>query len=124
MPAPPCHQPGDIVVGNVGDQLVLAEKLDRIAQLPFGVAGSRMVLSDFLPVTPSHVIEPQRRARGLGLRNGLLRLLALGALYRFGFTPGRGFGAAVKAMTVDSELEVEERRARLAVEGHGSSLRV
>jgi hypothetical protein len=31
MTAPPCYELGDIIVGDVSDQLVLAEKLNQIA---------------------------------------------------------------------------------------------
>jgi hypothetical protein len=77
-----------------------------------------------LPESASDIVEAQRRARGLGLGNVLLGLLALAALYRLRVPPGRGFGWSVKAMTSDAEFEVEERRTRLAVNGHGESFRV
>jgi hypothetical protein len=89
-----------------------------------GVVGARVVLSDFLPIAPGDVVEPQACARGLGLRNQLLRSLALGGFYFFGFASRRLFSRAVKPMTSEPEIEVEVWRARLAVGGHGTSLRV
>jgi hypothetical protein len=112
-----------VVVSDVGQKLVLAEKFYQERKPLPCVAAARVVLR-LRPEPTGHVIEPQRRARDLALRNDLLRLLALGGLYFFGFAPGRGFGAAVKAMTVDAEFEVPVWRARLAIDGHGTSFRV
>jgi hypothetical protein len=71
MPPPPRHELRHIVAGDLGDQLVRAEMrtLDQQRQIMLGVVGSGMVLSDLLPVTERNVVEAQRRARGLGLRN-------------------------------------------------------
>ena len=60
MSAPPCDQLGNIVVGDVGDELVLAEELDQVAELPLCVVGAGMVLADLLPVAAGDIIEAQR----------------------------------------------------------------
>src|SRR5262249_42619850 len=105
MAAPPCDQRAHVIVADGGDRLVLTEKFDQ-ERKPFpGVAAGRVVLR-FRPEPTCDVVESQRGARGLGLRNGLLRLRALDRFYFFGFAPGRGFGAAVKAMILDTEFEV------------------
>src|SRR5262249_10866936 len=85
-----------------------------------------MVLPDLLPPTLGHVVETQR---GLGRRklpDEFNRLLSLGRLYFFGFTPRRAFRRAVKPMTSHLEVEVEIRRATVSVlvDGHGTSFRV
>jgi hypothetical protein len=50
------------------------------------------MLANLAPIATGDIVEGHRRARSLGLRDVLLGLLALGALYRFGFAPGRGLG--------------------------------
>jgi hypothetical protein len=44
-----------------------------------------------------------------------LGALTLGALYRFGFAPVRGLGAAEKAMTAPLEVEAPEGPIRCAM---------
>jgi hypothetical protein len=50
------------------------------------------VLTVRFPESASDIVEPQRGARGLDLDHALLRLLAFGGFYFFGFAPGRGLG--------------------------------
>jgi hypothetical protein len=124
MAAPPCDERAHVVIGEVGDELVLAEERDEERKpLPDVVAGS--VVLCLCPESTSNVVELERRASRLDLGDVLLRPLALGALYGFGLTPDRGFGAAVKAMTPAPEVELPIRRARVFIDGHvGASLRV
>src|ERR1700739_4116479 len=125
MPAPPRHQLGDVVAGDVGEELVLAEELDQVTDLPLSVVGTGMMLPDLLPIASGDVIEPERCRCPAGLLNPLLRFLALDSLYRFRFAPGCALGRAVKAMTSDLEVVAPERRALVAADGHvGKSLRV
>src|SRR5262249_58055770 len=91
-PAPPCHKARDIIPRNLGQCLVLAKELNQPAQFPPRVARAAVMLANLVPIATSDIVEGHRRARSLGLRDVLLRLLALGALYRFGFAPGRGLG--------------------------------
>jgi hypothetical protein len=123
--APPRHQFGDVVIHDIGDQLVLAKVADQQIELVLGIGGTGVVLPHFGPVAPGDVVEAQRGARALDLPDQELRLLALGRLYLFRLAPGRAPRRAVKAMTSELEVEVEERRARVFVDGHmGESLRV
>jgi len=92
MPAPPRDQLHHVIVGDLGQQLALAEKLDQLPDLPPRIVGTGMVLPDFAPISAGHIIEPHRRACGLNLRDVLLGALALGALYRFRIPLGRGLG--------------------------------
>jgi len=78
-----------------------------------------MMLPDLGPVTRGHVLQAQRRASRLDLRDQLPGLLALAALYRFGFALGGGLRGAVKSMSCELEIELPERRARVFVDGHG-----
>src|SRR5262249_41129641 len=103
--------------------LVLAEIVQHHAE-PAPQVGAREMLPVFGPVAPGHVVEPQRRARALGLRDVLLRPLALGSLYRFGFAARGLFRRAEKDMTSDLESIWPERRRRVAADGHGESFRV
>ena len=78
-----------------------------------------MMLPDLGPPPRGHVLQAQRRARRLDLRDQSLGLLARAALYRFGVPLGRGLRGAVKSMTCELEIELPERRARVFVDGHG-----
>src|SRR6516164_8696934 len=76
MAATPCHQLGDIIIGDVGDQFVFTKKLYQIADLPFGIARTGMMLTDFLPIASGDVVELQRGCRRLGLLDVLLGALS------------------------------------------------
>src|SRR5262245_50057304 len=123
MCAPPRHHARNVVARDLGDQLVRAEMrtFNDLFQVRPGIGRSGMMLADLLPVPASHVIEPQRGARRRKLRDILLGALALGRLYFFGFAPGRGLRRPVKAMTSEPEVEVPERRAPGAIDGHGGA---
>jgi hypothetical protein len=69
------------------------------------------VLPDLKPISAGNVIQPQRCARGLCLRDYLPSFLAFLSLYGLGFTPRCGFGTAEKAMTSHLEVVPPERRA-------------
>jgi hypothetical protein len=126
VPAPPRHQPRHVVAGDLGDQLVLAKKLNQPCKLAPRIAGTMtsMMLPHLPPVAASNIVEPQRGPRGFRLHDVLLGALALDRLYFFGFPPGRGLGTPVKAITSPPKIVLPERRAGAAVEGHGTSLRV
>src|SRR5262249_33193547 len=124
MPAPPRDQLDHIVVGDLGQQLVLAKMLDQVADLPFGIVSPGVMLADFMPVATGQVVEPQRRCRGTHLGNMPLGLLAFGTYYRFRFAAGRAFRRAEKAMTSDLEVEAPVGRTRVLEDGHGESFRV
>lgn len=99
--------------------------LDQIPEHAVSISGSSGVLSDLVPVTAGHIVKAQRRTRRLGLSDCLLGLLALRALYCFGFAARCGFGTAEKAMASHLEVEPEVRRARVSIDRHaGESLRV
>src|SRR5262249_5081693 len=121
MPAPPRHQLGHVVVGDLGDKLVLAEEVNQQAKQRPRVRRPGKVLRVFLPVTPRDIVKPQRRARGFGLRNELLGALTFGPLYGLGFPPGRLLRRSEKATTSDLEIVLPERGARVASAGHGAS---
>src|SRR5262249_60380742 len=75
--ATPCHKIPHVVVGDFGDELVLAEKLDHeVEPLPCVAAASVMLTVRF-PEPASDIIEPYRRECGLDLNSSLFRLLAL-----------------------------------------------
>jgi hypothetical protein len=61
VPAPPGDQPGHIIAGDFGDQLILAEELDQLVEFAPGIAGTiaDMMLADLLLIAPGHVIESQ-----------------------------------------------------------------
>ena len=123
LAAPPCDEPGHVVAGDVGDQLVLAEELDQQPQAPH-VVPARPMLPVLGPITSGDVVEPQR-CRAPDLLNLRLGLLAFGRLYFFGFPLGRGLGRAVKAMTSELEVVLIVWRALVGEDGHaGTSLRV
>src|SRR5262245_57497462 len=126
MPASPCDQPRHVVVGDSGQQLVLAEELDQERKLMLGVVGACMVLPGLLPIPIGDVVEAQRGLRRRELAHQLDRLLTLGRLYFFGFAARRAFRRAVKPMTSHLEVEVEIRRPTVSVlvDGHGESFRV
>jgi hypothetical protein len=124
VPASPRHHARHVVIDNLGDELVLAEEVDQHAEQRPRVRRPGKVPRVLGPVASGHVVNAQRRARLLGLRDQELSPLALGRFYLLCFPPGRAFRRPVKAMTSPPEIVVPERRARLAVEGHGTSLRV
>ena len=70
MSAPPCDQLRYVVAADVGEELVLAEKVDQIADLPLGVTGTGVMLAYLLPVAPGNIIELQRRAAARACANG------------------------------------------------------
>src|SRR5215471_3680972 len=76
------------------------------------------------PIASGHVVEAQRRARVLGLRDQRLGSFALLPLYGFGFPSGGLLRRAEKATTVDLEVECVERRPLVASDRHGDSFRV
>ena len=123
MPAPPCHELRHVVVGDLGDKLVLAEKLQHQAKPAPHVRASEM-LRVLGPIAAGDVVEAQRRARVLGLCDQRLGALALGRLYFFGFAPRRFFCTSEKLTISDLEAVLPERRARVASERHGRSFRV
>jgi hypothetical protein len=126
MPASPRNQLDHVVVGDLGEQLVLAEELNQERQPMLGTVRSGVILPDLLPVALGHVVEAQRCLGRRQLRDQHPRLLTLGRLYFFGFTPRRAFRAAMKPMTSDLEVEMPVRRAAVPVfvDGHGTSFRV
>src|SRR4051812_15617238 len=110
---------GDVIVGDVRQQDVLAEKREDQFQAVFGVLTADNVLTFLRPVPASNIVEPQRRIGGAGLCEICLGLLALDTLYRFRFPPGRAFGRAVKAVTLEPKVEEEVWRMVWPVDGHG-----
>ena len=58
MPPTPCHELGHVVVSDLGNDLVLAEKFDQQREPVLGGIGTREMLPDFVPVAFGHVIEP------------------------------------------------------------------
>src|SRR5262245_26423078 len=98
MPAPPRHELGQVVVGDLGNQLVLAEELDQHADERARVWCARKVLRVLGVVAPRNIIEPERGTRGFGLLDKAPCALARLPLYRFGFALRGLFGRAVKAM--------------------------
>src|SRR3954453_5887774 len=124
MAAPPRDESGNIIVGKLGNQLVLAEELDQQPEQRPCVGRARQMLRVLRPVAPSDIVKPQRGARGLDLRDVRLGALAFLAFYCFGFAPRRLLCRAEKAMTSDLEIVLPERRARVASDRHGESFRV
>ena len=119
MSSTPRHQLGDIVAHDLGDELVLAKEAEQHFEIAFGIGGTGVVLPDLDPISASDVVQSQRGARALDLPDQRLSLLTIGRFYFVGFALGRDLGRAVKAMTSELEVEVPERRARLAEDGHG-----
>jgi hypothetical protein len=111
MPASPCDEARNVVVSDLSQQFVFAEKRDQIAELPLSTTRADMMSTNFLPVAPGDIVEAQRCRCGSDLSEMPLCLLALGAFYRFGFAPGRALGRSEKAMTSDLEVVAPERRA-------------
>src|SRR4051794_1289209 len=114
MATTPRHQFGDIVTVNLGQSLVLPKKLNQLRNLPFGVVGTGVVLTNLLPIAASHVVESQRCLRRRRLSNLAFRPIVYLALYRFRFAPSGALRRAVKAMTVDLKIVCVVRRARVA----------
>jgi hypothetical protein len=125
VPAPPRHEPRHVVARDLGQELVLAKKLNQQREPVLGAIRPGVMLPDLLPVALGHIVELERGLGRRQLRDQPLRLLALGRLYFFGFAARRAFRRAVKPMTSDLEVEVPIWRARAAIERHaGESLRV
>src|SRR5262249_32286086 len=124
MPPPPPHQPRHVVVGDLGHELVLAQVLQHEAEMHPCVRCAREVLRVLGPIPAGHVVEAQRGAGVLGLGNERPRLLALDALYGFGFAARRLLRASEKLTISDLESVLPERRARVAADGHGVTFRV
>src|SRR5262245_45339001 len=125
MPAPPRHQLGHVVACYLGQQFVFAEELDQQFESVLGANSTGMMLANLLPVAARHIVEPQRCARSFRLRHQLAGALALLSLNYFGFALVGFLGRAEKATTVDLEIVLPERGARVASDGHaGESLRV
>src|SRR5262245_35598343 len=103
MSAPPCHQLRYIVVGDVGDQRILAKEVEQIADLPFGVPRTGMMLTDLEPIAAGNSVERERGCGGTRQRHLAFSLFACVALYRFGFAFVGLFSRAVKRTTVDLE---------------------
>ena len=122
MPAPPRHELRHVVAGDLGQEPVLAEMLDQEREPVLGALRARVMLPDFVPVAPGHIVEAQRCLCRRQLGNQCPRLLALCRFYFFGFTSRRAFRRAMKPMTVELEVEMPERRARTSVDGHGRPL--
>jgi hypothetical protein len=124
MSAPPRDQLGNVVTRDLRQQSFLAEEFDQQFQPMLGAGRVGVMLPNLLPVPARNIIEPQRSARGLSLRDQPSRLLTLGGFYFFRFPPGRALCRAVKAMTAPLEIEVPEWRARIFIDGHDTSLQV
>ena len=105
VPAPPCHEARDVVVGDLGQELVLAEEVEHEAEQGPCVRRARKVLRMFRPVATGEIVEFERRAGALDLRDVLLGPLTLGRLYLFGFASRRLFRRAVKAITSPPKIE-------------------
>ena len=56
MAAAPSHKPGNVIVGDLAQQLGRAEVLDQALNITPGVSRSRVVLADLLPVAARHVV--------------------------------------------------------------------
>jgi hypothetical protein len=124
MPAPPRHEARHAVVINVGDEHGLAKKFQHDVKQRPRVCRAGEILRVLGPVAPSDIVELERRARGLGLRDQRPCSLAFDALYGFGFALLGLFCRAEKANTFDLEIVLVERRSWVASDGHGESFRV
>src|SRR5262249_1595141 len=124
--APPGHEARHVVVGNFGDELVLAEKVQHEAEVGRDVRRAGEMLRVLLPVAFGHIIELERGFGRRKLPDEFNRLLSRGRLYFCGFAAGCAFRRAVKPMTSHLEVKVEIRRATVSVfvDGHGTSFRV
>jgi hypothetical protein len=58
MPPPPCDQLGHVVAGDLGQQFVLAQKVDEQGEPVLAADRARMVLPDLGEPTVGHVVEP------------------------------------------------------------------
>src|SRR6516225_2054318 len=124
MAAPRRDELRHVVVGDLGDELILAEKVQHEAEICPRVGGACEVLRVLGPIAPGDVVELERRARVLGLRDQRPRALALDRLYFLGFALVRLLCTSEKLTTSDLESILPERRARVATDGHGRSFRV
>src|SRR5215813_10026672 len=80
MSTPPRDQSSNVIAGDLSQKLVLAEELDHQRESSLGVDSARPVLPVLLPEPASHVVEPQRGARLLGLCDQRLGARVPGAL--------------------------------------------
>src|SRR6516162_3893150 len=112
MAAPRRDELRHVVVGDLGDELILAEKVQHEAEICPRVGGACEVLRVLGPIAPGDVVELERRAR------------ALDRLYFLGFALVRLLCTSEKLTTSDLESILPERRARVATDGHGRSFRV
>ena len=58
MAAAPRDQLCHVIAGYLGQELVLAEEVNQVADQALGVVGAGMVLTDFEPVPAGDVIKP------------------------------------------------------------------
>jgi hypothetical protein len=85
VPTPPRDQLAQVIVGDFGDQLGLAEVVDHAGEVAFRIVGTGVMLPDLNPIAVGNMIELQRDRRILRLGCVLLSALALGAFYFLGF---------------------------------------
>jgi hypothetical protein len=85
VPTPPRDQFVQVIVGDFGDKLGLAEVVDHAGEVAFSIVGAGVMLPDFNPIAVGNMIELERDRRILRLDCVLLSAFALGAFYFLGF---------------------------------------
>ena len=76
----PCHQACNIVIRDFGDDFILPEEVNQPSKLTKDIIGGHLMLSPFLPVPVSDMVEQQGRGRALLFGNALPGLFLLDLL--------------------------------------------
>jgi len=88
MPASPCYQLRNVRVGNIGDQPIRPEVVDKAFEVAEAIVRplTRQMLALFVPVAGDDILEAERRiARATRRRDLPLRILLTLGLYGLRF---------------------------------------
>src|SRR4051794_3891387 len=104
----PGDQPCDVVVPDISQQFCRSKIINQPCDISPSSVGADVVLTDLIPISACNIIQLCRCGRGCCLYN-FFRSVAFGALEEFSLAPVRASRRAVKATTLELEVEVVER---------------
>ena len=110
MPSAPCHEPRHVIVGNLGEPLVLAKETDEPFQIGPGLFVTSVMLANLRPIAPRRGVDGKISGAFAACLEDMLRLLTFCPLYGFRLPPTPAARRAVKSITPELEIEVPERR--------------
>ena len=112
LTAPPSYKSRDVIVIDVGEQLIGTEVIDKASQIAETIVSplACKMLADLLPVAADNIIKSQRDIRRcFGGCKLSLGVLAPPTFYVFRFAAVRSFRSSAKPMTFEPEFVVIDR---------------